>query len=118
MPEPRESENTAGEASADVIPETVATYLRLRGLQPSARTYRRRRRTRDDDENAPFTPGRDPRGVADVLATMTRDAGWEPQLAREDVVTAWAEVAGEDVAGFAVANGHVVLGMAGGIVKA
>ncbi|WP_404430196.1 DciA family protein [Microbacterium lacus] len=109
MPEPGEPDTTAvestaskkkapSEASADVLPETVATYLRLRGLQPSARTYRRRKRTRDDDENAPFTPGRDPRGVGDVLAAMTRDAGWEPQLAREDVVNAWAEVAGDNTA--------------------
>ena len=42
MPEPREPEHRrrkhsvradASEASADVIPDTVATYLRLRGLR-------------------------------------------------------------------------------------
>ena len=47
---------------AETVPETVATYLRLRGLEPSARTYRKRRRRGPDDENAPFTPGRDPQG--------------------------------------------------------
>ena len=81
------------------VPETVATYLRLRGLEPSARSFRKKRRRQKDDENAPFTPGRDPRGVGDVLAVMTREAGWNPNLAREDVVRAWAEVAGEDTAG-------------------
>ena len=35
---------------------------------------------------------------ADVLADLTREAGWDTQLAREDVVRAWAEVAGEDTA--------------------
>jgi predicted nucleic acid-binding Zn ribbon protein len=94
MPEPDEERG----AEASEIPETIATYLRLRGLPPSARAYRRRRRVRDDDDNAPFTPGRDPRGVGDVLAALTREAGWESQLAREDVVRAWAEVAGEDTA--------------------
>ena len=63
------------------IPETVATYLRLRGLEPSARTYRKKRRRTDDDENVPFTAGRDPRGVSDVLAALTREAGWDSQLA-------------------------------------
>ncbi len=79
-------------------PETVSTYHRLRGLAPSARAQRSRRRRTDDGENAPFTPGRDPRGVGDVVATLTREAGWDPQLAREDVVLQWADVAGPDTA--------------------
>ncbi|MDN3495074.1 DciA family protein [Planococcus sp. APC 4015] len=90
MPEPTEPETSP--------PETVATYLRLRGLEPSARTFRRKRRRSTDDEHEPFTPGRDPRGVGDVLAAMTREAGWDTQLAREDVVIAWDEVAGADTA--------------------
>lgn len=85
------------EDAIDDAPETLATYYRLRGLKLSARA-RRRRRKRDDDENAPFTPGRDPRGFGDVLADLTRTAGWEPQLAREDLVLQWAEVAGADTA--------------------
>lgn len=80
------------------VPETVATYLRLRGLQPSARGKRRVRRT-VEDENAPFAPGRDPRGVGDVLSALTREVGWDPQLAREDLVRQWADVAGADTAG-------------------
>ncbi|MDZ8160698.1 DUF721 domain-containing protein [Microbacterium aquimaris] len=80
------------------VPETVATYLRLRGLKPSSKSWRRRRRVRTDDENQPFTAGRDPRGVGDVLTELTRQAGWEGQLAREDVVRTWAEVAGADTA--------------------
>ena len=58
------------------VPETIATYLRLRGLAPTARVARRRRR-RTDDENEPFTAGRDPKGVADILTDLTREAGWE-----------------------------------------
>ncbi|MBB2976532.1 putative nucleic acid-binding Zn ribbon protein [Microbacterium endophyticum] len=85
-------------SDAESIPETIATYLRLRGLQPSARAKRRRRRNPEDDEHGPFTAGRDPHGVGDVLATLTREAGWEPQLAREDIVLQWADVAGGDTA--------------------
>ncbi|KRA25161.1 hypothetical protein ASD65_12570 [Microbacterium sp. Root61] len=80
------------------MPETISTYYRLRGLAPSART-KRRRRVRDDDENVPFTPGRDPHGVGDVLSDLTRMAGWNSQLAREDLVRQWADVAGVDTAG-------------------
>lgn len=94
----------------DGIPETVATYLRLRGLEPSM-AKKRRRRTRDDDENIPFAPGRDPKGVGDLLADLTRQAGWDPALAREDLVLQWEEVAGEETARHAhpVALGDGVL---------
>ena len=59
------------------IPETVATYLRLRGLEPSVAKKRRRKRRNDDDENQPFTPGRDPKGVGDLLVGQA--AGDQPQ---------------------------------------
>ncbi len=45
------------------VPETVATYLRLRGLKPSSKNWKRKKRI-VDDENAPFTPGRDPGSLA------------------------------------------------------
>jgi predicted nucleic acid-binding Zn ribbon protein len=82
---------------APEVPETLSTYLRLRGLKPSARATRRRR-ARGDDDNVPFTPGRDPHGVGDVLADLTRAAGWDSQLAREDLVLQWADVAGAETA--------------------
>ncbi|WP_347345202.1 DciA family protein [Microbacterium sp.] len=94
------------------VPETIATYLRLRGMEPSARG-RRRRRTRagEDDENQPFTAGRDPHGVSDVLADLTRQAGWDSELARADLVRQWGEVAGSETARHAapVALGDGVL---------
>ncbi|MDY0908093.1 DUF721 domain-containing protein [Microbacterium sp. CFBP9034] len=101
MSEPGARPEGAGPVSqtpVETVPETVATYLRLRGLEPSARSFRKKRRRTDDDENAPFTAGRDPRGVGAVLSDLTREAGWDKQLAREDVVHAWSDVAGEDTA--------------------
>jgi len=86
-------------AENDDVPETLATYLRLRGLEPSPRAKRRRRRRgNDDDENQPFSPGRDPKGVGDVLDKLTHDSGWDEPLARADLVRRWAEVAGADTA--------------------
>jgi len=80
------------------LPESVATYLRLRGLEPSPFRKKRRKRRVDDGDNAPFSPGRDPRGLGDVLSALTQTAGWEPQLAREDLVRTWHDVAGDDTA--------------------
>ncbi|MDQ1130011.1 DUF721 domain-containing protein [Microbacterium sp. SORGH_AS_0888] len=82
---------------SDEIPETLATYLRLRGLEPRP-TARRRRRRLDDDENAPFSAGRDPRGLGEVLSGWTTEVGWEHELSREDLVRRWAEVAGAETA--------------------
>ncbi|WP_040167956.1 DUF721 domain-containing protein [Microbacterium gorillae] len=81
---------------SDEIPESLATYLRLRGLKAPQR--RRRTRRTDDDENAPFTSGRDPRGLGDALAEVTKQAGWDSQLAQEDLLLQWAEVAGPETA--------------------
>nr|WP_223172421.1 DciA family protein [Microbacterium sp. NIBRBAC000506063] len=81
------------------MPETVATYLRLRGLTPSSRSWRKkRRRGGDDDENVPFAPGRDPLGLGAAIAELTRSAGWDSVLAKEEVVLKWADLAGADVA--------------------
>ncbi len=84
-------------SSEDSLPETVATYLRLRGLPPQKRSWSKRRR-RNDDENAPFTPGRDPLGIGAALAQLTKSSGWDGLIARENVVLRWPEIAGPDVA--------------------
>ncbi len=80
------------------VPETVATYLRLRGLKPSSRSWSKRRRRDAEDENVPFTPGRDPLGIGSALDEFTRASGWDALLAREDVVLQWPRIAGPDVA--------------------
>ena len=83
----------------DEVPETIGTYLRLRGLDPSPRAARRRkRRAAEDDDKMPFAPGRDPKGLGDVLGDLTRQSGWDSQLAREDLVLQWEEVTGAETA--------------------
>ena len=84
---------------SDDVPETIGTYLRLRGLDPSPRAARRRRRRAEqDDDKLPFAPGRDPKGLGDVLGDLTRQSGWDSQLAREDLVLQWEEVTGAEPA--------------------
>lgn len=81
------------------IPETIATYLRLRGLEPSRRAkWQKKKRDRDDDDKQPFMPGRDPGSLGDALDLLTRANGWEKQLSREDLVRQWEEVAGAETA--------------------
>lgn len=77
----------------DDVPLTVATYLRLRGLKPN-KTYRRRIRLTDDD-NQPFTKGRDPKPLGLALDAFAKQAGWEQTLSREDLALKWAEIVGE-----------------------
>lgn len=48
--------------------------------------------------SAPFAPGRDPRGLGEVMGALTNTLGWETQLAKSDLVARWADVAGEQTA--------------------
>ena len=79
------------------VPETLATYLRLRGLKAPNRR-RKRVRIDEDDPAAPFMPGRDPHSIDSVLADLTKKSGWDPLLAQEDLLQNWAEIAGEETA--------------------
>lgn len=92
------SSAAASDSSVPAPPETVATYLRLRGLKPSSKNWRRKKRLTVDDENVPFAPGRDPGALGDVLDKLSRDSGWQVALAREDLVRQWADLAGADTA--------------------
>jgi predicted nucleic acid-binding Zn ribbon protein len=83
--------------SEESVPETVATYLRLRGL-PSKKRYWSKKKRSDDDENQPFKPGRDPLSLGVAIEKLVVASGWQENIDRESVVLHWAEIAGPDVA--------------------
>lgn len=83
-------------STEESIPETVATYLRLRGLAPKRGKWAKKKRNHDDNE--PFMPGRNPLSIAVVLDKLADTSGWQEDLARENVVLRWPEIAGMDVA--------------------
>ena len=85
------------------IPETIATYLRLRGLPLSKAARRKKRRRGDPDGSQPFAKGRDPDTIGDAITALTASSGWEPQLEREDLALGWEEIAGADNA----AHSHI-----------
>lgn len=87
----------------DEIPETLATYLRLRGLPLSRAAKRRRRRRGEQEGSKPFAKGRDPHSLGDALDALTAASGWKPQLEREELTLNWEEIAGADNA----AHSHI-----------
>lgn len=91
----------------DELPETISTYLRLRGLQAPAGYRRKRRQRKGDEANLPFMQGRDPMGLGDALAKLTGTAGWDAQLAQEELLLRWREIVGAETAQHAEAVGLV-----------
>ncbi|WP_437583550.1 DUF721 domain-containing protein [Paramicrobacterium sp. CJ85] len=59
---------------------------------------RRRRRGRDDGASVPFGKGRDPKGIDDVMNSLTTQLGWESPLAQSELIVKWAQIAGESTA--------------------
>ena len=84
--------------------ESAAMYARLKskatGVPFSSRRKGgpRQRRDLDAPGEAPFTPGRDPRGLGAVLDNLTVDLGWSATLAKSELLVSWAEVVGSDIA--------------------
>ncbi|NHI15892.1 DUF721 domain-containing protein [Microbacterium excoecariae] len=78
------------------VPETIATYLRLRGLPLSKAARWKKRRRGDPDGSQPFAKGRDPKPLGDAISALTASSGWAPQLEREDLALNWEEIAGDD----------------------
>jgi predicted nucleic acid-binding Zn ribbon protein len=58
----------------------------------------RQRRDMDAPGEAPFTPGRDPRGLGSVLDNLTVDLGWSGTLAKSQLLVSWVDVVGADIA--------------------
>lgn len=81
--------------------EASAVYRRLRRVfgDPAMRSSdARKRTTRIPGDSAPFGVGRDPSDLGDVLDSVTRTLGWTSPLARGELLTAWPELVGSDIA--------------------
>ena len=84
--------------------ESAAMYARLKSKATGVPFSSRRkggpspRRDLDAPGEAPFTPGRAPRGLGAVLDNLTVDLGWSATLAKSELLVSWAEVVGSDIA--------------------
>jgi predicted nucleic acid-binding Zn ribbon protein len=92
-------------SAANDIPEpisaSVGLYERLR--KKASASWKRRRRTSSDGEHlegaaAPFGPGRDPSALGDVMSALTDDLGWTPFLVESEIMDAWPDIVGAEVA--------------------
>lgn len=90
--------------AAGPVPEHVAVFRRLRRAlgDPASRSRDARRRASarsragDDESALPFGRGRDPRGVSEVLESLTSSLGWESPIARAELMGGWSELVGDD----------------------
>lgn len=85
----------------DAESESMAVYQRFRrvfGNASGRSATARRRRQRPAAGSVPFTDGRDPDKLGNIVNGMTAKLGWNSPLARSDLMLAWAEIAGPDTA--------------------
>lgn len=76
-------------------PFIVREYLRFKQVWLGTYEQRKSRRRGARGESVPFGAGRDPRPLADTLASVTEDMGWKTSLAETTVALHWAELVGE-----------------------
>lgn len=80
--------------------ESTAVYLRLKNLF-SVKSGQPRRASRYAKTKSgavgsePFTSGRDPVGLGNIVDGLTSDLGWTISLARSDLMANWRQLAGE-----------------------
>jgi predicted nucleic acid-binding Zn ribbon protein len=66
-----------------------------KGVTSRGRTHSR---SPADPSQIPFTPGRDPKPLGDVLAFTTEDMGWSSELEEAKVISDWDRLVGETIA--------------------
>lgn len=82
-------------------PEHIGVYLRLRRVFGDATRRsgaRRTKRERSEEASAPFSEGRDPHGLGDVIDSLTAKMGWTSPLARSELLLAWPDIVGAETA--------------------
>lgn len=58
----------------------------------------RTRKHREPGSSSPFGQGRDAHGLGDALDALTSKMGWDSPLAKSDLLSSWAEIAGAETA--------------------
>ena len=60
--------------------------------------YRRVSRETSSEGSLPFSDHRDPGSMAEAFGALEHTMGWEMPLAQADLIVAWADIVGDDVA--------------------
>ncbi|WP_426517340.1 DUF721 domain-containing protein [Diaminobutyricibacter sp. McL0618] len=96
MPDERSPDDGAAPHS-----EASAVYLRFRELFGGVPARSRRSRPAKDREegaSVPFGVGRDPRGLGNIMDSLTTELGWSSPLAQSELMEGWVDLAGEETA--------------------
>lgn len=80
------------------ISEPLRTYLHFREIFGADRPRPRSPRRAPRAGSEPFQPGRDPKPLADTIDVLSSELGWSGPLSQHDLLSSWAEVAGDDTA--------------------
>lgn len=81
--------------------EHIQVYLRMRRIFGDGSVRHRdtrRRAKKDPTSSVPYGAGRDPRGLGDVMDSLTSQLGWTSTLAQSDIISAWASIVGQETA--------------------
>jgi len=81
--------------------EPTRFYLHLKSVfgDPAKRGVDARRRARGRDaDSEPYGRGREPQGLDDVMGRLTAELGWTEPLAQSEVISAWPDVVGSELA--------------------
>lgn len=87
------------------------SYLRAKSVWKGI-PARRRKRKADAPGGKPFSNGRDPRALGDVLAVMANDMGWSLELEQARIIAEWPEFAGASTA-----EHTTVIGISNGVLQ-
>ncbi|HEY8913452.1 DUF721 domain-containing protein [Lacisediminihabitans sp.] len=79
--------------------ESTAVYLRFRrvfGDGSSRSNDARKRAKKEPGSSVPFGAGRDPEGLGSIVDALTTRLGWNSPLARSELLSSWAQIAGAE----------------------
>jgi len=83
------------------VSESRNVYLRFKATF-GGNTHRsadaRKRAVRDPSSSTPFGGGRDPRGLGEVMDSLTSKLGWDSPLAKSELLASWESIVGTETA--------------------
>lgn len=84
------------------LSEPRQVYLRFRrifGNGVGRSSDARKRAKKEPGSSTPFGAGRDPRGLGEVMDSLTSRLGWNSPLAKSELLASWEDIVGTETAG-------------------
>lgn len=82
--------------------ETYSFYLHVKEVygknQKKTYTAKQKKSYREDSHNFAYGKGRDPRGISEVIQTLSNELSWKKPLAQSELVLRWSSICGSETA--------------------